>query len=78
MAKSDDPFKGSGMLVVTSRRGSIYDPCRPAAQILRSSSSSRTLAEEEVVDILQGAGIEKLDASRLFRDMLKKGYLRKL
>ena len=78
MPESSTSFKGSGMLVVTSKGGSISDPCRQAAQILRASSHSRVLAKEEVLDILEGVGIPKTDAFRIYRDLLKKEYLKEL
>lgn len=69
--------KSLTMYVVTDKSGNLSDPCRPMAQILRESSSSRVLAKEEVVDIMRSAGVKKSDASRLFEKLLKGKYLSK-
>ena len=69
--------KSMVMYLVTSKSGSLSDPCRPVAQILRESSGSGLLAKYEVVDIMRAVGIKKNDASRLFNKLLKGKYLRK-
>lgn len=76
VAKRDsDELSSLGLLRVTDKRGSISDPLRPIAQILRASTHSKILARSEIIDILRSEGIERADAYRLFGGLKRGKYL---
>ena len=75
MTGKKDPFVGTGMVLVTDKQGSISDPCRPAAQLLRRNTMG-LLSKEEVVGILAEISTSESDADRIYRELLKEKYLK--